>query len=1216
MPVENLDKKTVEVLGVPEGVSEELLSLYFENTRRSRGGPLLSVHKEGDHAVIVFKEAEVAVRVLSKRPHILNNVQLTVREPASKDQRRMLLRGINPSTNMELVELYVENMMGIDVKDYTLYPSPGRDLILIHLCQPLSIDFQRLSTKISNKPLDGCKIILEQIDQTDSVVVENLHPGTDIDMLTLYFESKQGGDQRVKEIMMISERSAKVSFVNFNSVDHVLNRPHKLMDAELKVEPYAAFVQSIESPASQNSENGFQDGDTDNNPQNLTRLQERSSSPTAVPVNSQATNHTASDSAIGPVAAAEVAEEVMEDLTDGAEMLSNHIAVPDQVKLSLFQISSLHLDIQKSHPNIKIHTKDNGVDITGPDKVEIDQLQDTILEFLSGIAEIQLTLDLEKSQFLENADVKERLVGTMNEIGLPAVYSVTDSVVVLSSPSLNLANQASVFLQSQLCTFNITVDKEYECMLYSNEWSGFIQSLRLCTVRVSERGGELSVLTLKGLENEKQTQILKFLSTPIERETVISMEPGMLKYMQIHCHQLLADMDQVSIFPIEEDKACGLRIHGNAGACQMADEVLQGVVSSVCTRTITVNAPGVARFLVGEESTGILGEMQTKFQVYISLEKVHWEPLQNEDIFETAWKMISLQNLHQVPLDGLGQGIETVLPQTDQMINQDGALGRGLIEEAKKIVSAIDENMEVGQSSYNTVIDMDEEDLYTAGEPTDPSDQGTDVACEDALRAIAEGNVAGGSLLSGDGTLGLPPIDLEEEAQLSLAIQYSMEYTKRCPADEEEELQKVLEMSKETIRHKDLNIHGDKSSLLNKPSKTFDVSLQDAIQAANTAQISVFAGYSCDLIRVDIALGKRITLRQVEEKFENQSLKSMSELHKICLDVIKRHCAVDIQIHGNIVTISGFKDYVDEALPYLKRLLKSISSTMSDSEILRTVQWVRQEQDSTATPYAPNTTVFLENAWKMKQKRLDILLNNQPHIINFEKMQEYSISTGKSLKISRKMLGSLDLSSEVPEEDYSLLSSLPEATRVDEGSDEFQNVVKDFYETIQEYHSKIRIVKVEKLMNQLLYNQYRLKKASISQSATQPEVEQTLYHGTSEASVKEICIHGFNRSFCGKNATVYGQGVYFAVNSALSVQDQYSPPNTHGHKFVFVAKVLTGDYTKGCHSMKTAPLKESADIPLRYDSVADNISKPSLFVIFNDTQAYPEYLITCQKIHY
>ncbi|KAG7248314.1 hypothetical protein CRUP_014226 [Coryphaenoides rupestris] len=191
---------------------------------------------------------------------------------------------------------------------------------------------------------------------------------------------------------------------------------------------------------------------------------------------------------------------------------------------------------------------------------------------------------------------------------------------------------------------------------------------------------------------------------------------------------------------------------------------------------------------------------------------------------------------------------------------------------------------------------------------------------------------------------------------------------------------------------------------------------------------------------------------------------------------------------------------------------------------------------------------------------------------------------------------------------------MPDVYGLDKNSEEFQEVVKNFYSTLTDCISSIRIIKVDKLQNRLLYNQYKLKKASIYQSGTHNAVEQTLYHGTSEASVKEIYVHGFNRSFCGRNATVYGQGVYFALNSSLSVQDQYSPPNAEGHKFIFVAKVLTGDYTEGSGSMKAGPLKESADIPLRYDSVTDSLSKPTMFVIFNDTQAYPEYLITCQKI--
>ncbi len=37
---------------------------------------------------------------------------------------------------------------------------------------------------------------------------------------------------------------------------------------------------------------------------------------------------------------------------------------------------------------------------------------------------------------------------------------------------------------------------------------------------------------------------------------------------------------------------------------------------------------------------------------------------------------------------------------------------------------------------------------------------------------------------------------------------------------------------------------------------------------------------------------------------------------------------------------------------------------------------------------------------------------------------------------------------------------MPEVCPVDVDSDEFQNVVKDFYDTLQDNHNKIRIIKV------------------------------------------------------------------------------------------------------------------------------------------------------------
>ncbi|XP_039876948.1 protein mono-ADP-ribosyltransferase PARP10 [Simochromis diagramma] len=1208
MPGERVEERTLEVSKVPVGVDEELLSLYFENKRRSGGGPLVSVVKDGDRAIVVFEDAAVAARVLSKGHHVLHNAELSVRKPASKDPRKLLLRGINPNTNTEMIELYVENTMGLE--DYNLYPSPGSDLILIQFYEPLATDFQTLSTQISKRTLDGAQVTVEQVEQPDSILVENLHPGTTPDHVTLYFESSRGGNQDVKEVIVLSESTAKVSFCNYESVDAVLALSHKLEGAKLSVKPYFDFLVPVESKTSQEVETSQ---DTTENSEEVNDIEMQTSPPTAA----SSSNHPPSEMALEPVAAPpplptkveeveveevkeEEAEEVMEDQSDDSDTITCHIALTDPGKHALFQHSTIQRDIKNTNPNVIIQTKDDGVYIEGPDRAQAEQVKQTIMDFLCNIAEAHFTLELEKAQFLARKDVKERLLQAMTQSGSSTLYTVSDSNITVTSLTQDSAKKACSFLKSQVCYFSMPMDQENECMLNCREWSEFLQTLSFCSVKVSERGGNIDVWTLTGMENEKQAAIMQFLTTPIERETVISMEPGMLKYIQIHCHQLLVDMDQVSIFPLEAEDNCGLKIHGHVVACQMAEEVLQGVVSSICTRTITVNTPGVARFLGEKECQSILNEMEAKFCVYISPKYVPWKPLPHQDIFEAAWQMMFHKNFPKMSAQEL---------KSDSM--QIDASNGGLLEEAKKIVSAIDERLVHSVPTSDQQENMDNVDLYTASDdPSSLMDQDSDVTAVDSDQNTASG------LFFNNGALGHSS-NLEEEAQLSLAIQYSMESSHWTPEDEEEQLQKALELSRNMSQKESSSNGADEIPQVHQPKKAnINIPLKDAIEAANTIQLFVFAGYNCDLIRVDIAFGKKVSQRQVEEKIEHRNLRNMSEYYKTCLDIIKRKHAVEIQIQGTIITVSGFKDFVMGAVCDVKLLLEKISNSVPEREILNTVQWLRHDPISSVTaPYSPEATVFIENAFRKKLKKVDILLDNQPHTINFEKMQEHNIASGKSAQISRKLLELDDLGDSVPEDDYSVLSNFPEATKVDEESDEFQNVVKQFYETIQEYHSKIRIIQVEKLMNKLLYNQYKLKKASVLQRATYPQIERTLYHGTSESSVKEICVHGFNRSFCGKNATVYGQGVYFAVNSALSVQDQYSPPNADGYKFIFVSKVLTGDYTKGCHSIKTAPLKETGDIPLRYDSVTDNITKPSMFVIFNDTQAFPEYLITCQRIH-
>ena len=93
-------------------------------------------------------------------------------------------------------------------------------------------------------------------------------------------------------------------------------------------------------------------------------------------------------------------------------------------------------------------------------------------------------------------------------------------------------------------------------------------------------------------------------------------------------------------------------------------------------------------------------------------------------------------------------------------------------------------------------------------------------------------------------------------------------------------------------------------------------------------------------------------------------------------------------------------------------------------------------------------------------------------------------------------------------------------------------------------------------------------------------------------------------------ATVHGAGVYFAVNASCS-SSTYSPPDANGNKHIFLALVLTGEYTVGNSSLRVPPAKDpNQSAVILYDSVVDNVSNPNTFVIFYDAQSYPEYLIT------
>lgn len=177
---------------------------------------------------------------------------------------------------------------------------------------------------------------------------------------------------------------------------------------------------------------------------------------------------------------------------------------------------------------------------------------------------------------------------------------------------------------------------------------------------------------------------------------------------------------------------------------------------------------------------------------------------------------------------------------------------------------------------------------------------------------------------------------------------------------------------------------------------------------------------------------------------------------------------------------------------------------------------------------------------------------------------------------------------------------------LDPSSAEYRTVQQSFSRTA---NNKI-IVKIERLQNVHLRRAYEMQKKHISEKNKNEggAGERFLYHGTIQESINAIKTKGFNRSFSGKNATVYGHGTYFAVNANYSVG--YSKPAADGTQTMFVARVLTGLYTLGRSDMRVPPPRSSQQPHDRYDSLVDRMDNPSMFVVFHDDQAYPDYLIT------
>lgn len=313
-----------------------------------------------------------------------------------------------------------------------------------------------------------------------------------------------------------------------------------------------------------------------------------------------------------------------------------------------------------------------------------------------------------------------------------------------------------------------------------------------------------------------------------------------------------------------------------------------------------------------------------------------------------------------------------------------------------------------------------------------------------------------------------------------------------------------------------------------------------------------------------------------------------------------RSIEIRIKMNGTIV-VSGPKSYVSKTKRSIKSYLKRIEKA---EEFSQYVEWGYLNHNGQVELFEKLLSYDLETKYKENIKSSKFDHDGALLLVNYRSMlMWYEGANETKYKISRFPKDSVSSNVCFPSTWTNMKLGVQCLEQEVDSGDEICNFLRVQF---QQARRNIKILKILRVQNQHLYSQYKGRQGALHEKNGR-DSQQMLWHGTSEDCVDKIINNGFNRSYCGRNGTAYGKGVYFAVKVDLSLK-YASTPLGIGH--VFLATVAVGDTCKGHRDMQALPSPPGRPTHITYDSACDNPFNPTMFVIFHDTQAYPSYHIT------
>ncbi|KAM4708431.1 protein mono-ADP-ribosyltransferase PARP14-like isoform 1-T1 [Discoglossus pictus] len=342
------------------------------------------------------------------------------------------------------------------------------------------------------------------------------------------------------------------------------------------------------------------------------------------------------------------------------------------------------------------------------------------------------------------------------------------------------------------------------------------------------------------------------------------------------------------------------------------------------------------------------------------------------------------------------------------------------------------------------------------------------------------------------------------------------------------------------------------------------------------------------------------------KKIKNPSLKSLSlEEIQVLFSAINNNTEVQMKldIKAGCINMCGGKMQVGETFVQVKIMLEDILNKRKDKakreEAGLLVQWA-YDNGAAMELFSEEASQELEDKYLSKSMCVTVTVENDIEAkLNLDTMQASLEGVNREVTVQR-----WDLTSEIglPVKWENMYDCFLLLVGLDPSSVEYKEVQINFNRTAKH----LQILKIERIQNKYLYTSYMLMKKFMKKKNGAAAVnEHKLYRSAAHQDCPSINFHGFN-----SNATAYGTGLDFTVNSEDSARPTYPIEGTDSQQqFMYQAKVLVGHYTKGEANLK-APPQRAANTHHQYDSVADNVKNPKTFIVFNNYQVYPEYLIT------